>query len=350
MASLLASGAVLSMGSDWPVSSYRPLEGSPSRSPGRPRTAHPRRAGCRTSGCRSAPRCRRTPRACAYQAFEEDRWGSVDRRAPRRPGVAGPRPDRRPTRRAGRGSRSAAPGWPAAGRWAGVTGPVTGTACRRSISWSRSRSRDGIACRGARCSVRIAPAGRGPFGARQTRGSTERAPVHRRAPPDRRLAVRRFDVDRPLHRRDGRAGGAGRRRRRRRGGRRRPARRSRPGRARRRSSGRPRSPGLRPCSTSASDDLARTESRQTGKPIRLSTGFDVPGTVDNVAFFAGAARNPRGQGGGGVLRRPHVLRPPRGDRRRRLGRTRGTTRCRWRPGRSCRRSPPATPSCSSRPS
>jgi betaine-aldehyde dehydrogenase len=37
-------------------------------------------------------------------------------------------------------------------------------------------------------------------------------------------------------------------------------------------------------------DLARTESRQTGKPIRLSTRFDVPGTVDNVAFFAGAAR------------------------------------------------------------
>ena len=38
------------------------------------------------------------------------------------------------------------------------------------------------------------------------------------------------------------------------------------------------------------DDLARTESRQTGKPIRLATGFDVPGTVDNVSFFAGAAR------------------------------------------------------------
>jgi len=37
-------------------------------------------------------------------------------------------------------------------------------------------------------------------------------------------------------------------------------------------------------------DLARTETRQTGKPIRLSSGFDVPGTVDNVAFFAGAAR------------------------------------------------------------
>ncbi|MGZ4590319.1 MAG: gamma-aminobutyraldehyde dehydrogenase [Actinomycetes bacterium] len=44
--------------------------------------------------------------------------------------------------------------------------------------------------------------------------------------------------------------------------------------------------------------LARTESRQTGKPIRLSTGFDVPGTVDNVAFFAGAARNLEGKAAG----------------------------------------------------
>jgi betaine-aldehyde dehydrogenase len=46
---------------------------------------------------------------------------------------------------------------------------------------------------------------------------------------------------------------------------------------------------------SRSDELASTESRQTGKPIRLSTGFDVPGTVDNVAFFAGAARNLEGK-------------------------------------------------------
>ena len=46
------------------------------------------------------------------------------------------------------------------------------------------------------------------------------------------------------------------------------------------------------------DDLARTESRQTGKPIRLSTGFDVPGTVDNVAFFAGAARVLEGKAAG----------------------------------------------------
>jgi betaine-aldehyde dehydrogenase len=37
-------------------------------------------------------------------------------------------------------------------------------------------------------------------------------------------------------------------------------------------------------------ELARTETAQTGKPIRLSTEFDVPGTVDNTSFFAGAAR------------------------------------------------------------
>ncbi|HEX4787289.1 MAG TPA: gamma-aminobutyraldehyde dehydrogenase [Actinospica sp.] len=39
-----------------------------------------------------------------------------------------------------------------------------------------------------------------------------------------------------------------------------------------------------------SAELAALETSQTGKPIRLTTGFDVPGTVDNVAFFAGAAR------------------------------------------------------------
>ncbi len=42
-------------------------------------------------------------------------------------------------------------------------------------------------------------------------------------------------------------------------------------------------------------DLALAESLQCGKPMRLSTGFDVPGTVDNTAFFAGAARHLQGQ-------------------------------------------------------
>jgi betaine-aldehyde dehydrogenase len=44
-----------------------------------------------------------------------------------------------------------------------------------------------------------------------------------------------------------------------------------------------------------SQELAETESRQAGKPIRLTTGFDVPGTVDNTAFFAGAARHLEGK-------------------------------------------------------
>jgi betaine-aldehyde dehydrogenase len=43
------------------------------------------------------------------------------------------------------------------------------------------------------------------------------------------------------------------------------------------------------------DDFARTESRQAGKPIKLAAEFDVPGTVDNTAFFAGAARNLEGK-------------------------------------------------------
>ncbi len=42
-------------------------------------------------------------------------------------------------------------------------------------------------------------------------------------------------------------------------------------------------------------DLALAESLQCGKPLRLSTGFDVPGTVDNTAFFAGAARDLAGR-------------------------------------------------------
>ncbi len=44
--------------------------------------------------------------------------------------------------------------------------------------------------------------------------------------------------------------------------------------------------------------FADTESRQTGKPIKLSTEFDVPGTIDNVSFFAGAARNLEGRAAG----------------------------------------------------
>ena len=46
------------------------------------------------------------------------------------------------------------------------------------------------------------------------------------------------------------------------------------------------------------EELAQAETAQTGKPIRLSREFDVPGSIDNVAFFAGAARRLDGHASG----------------------------------------------------
>ena len=46
------------------------------------------------------------------------------------------------------------------------------------------------------------------------------------------------------------------------------------------------------------EELAQLESRQAGKPIRLAREFDVPGTVDNTAFFGGAARRLDGMASG----------------------------------------------------
>ncbi|MFF5142614.1 gamma-aminobutyraldehyde dehydrogenase [Streptomyces sp. NPDC013157] len=43
------------------------------------------------------------------------------------------------------------------------------------------------------------------------------------------------------------------------------------------------------------EEFARAESLQCGKPLKLTREFDVPGTVDNTAFFAGAARHLQGQ-------------------------------------------------------
>jgi betaine-aldehyde dehydrogenase len=43
------------------------------------------------------------------------------------------------------------------------------------------------------------------------------------------------------------------------------------------------------------DELVAEEVRQTGKPVRLATEFDVPGSVDNIAFFAGSARRLEGK-------------------------------------------------------
>ncbi|HUW77218.1 MAG TPA: gamma-aminobutyraldehyde dehydrogenase [Candidatus Nanopelagicaceae bacterium] len=44
-----------------------------------------------------------------------------------------------------------------------------------------------------------------------------------------------------------------------------------------------------------SAEFARVESEQTGKPIRLSTGFDLPGTIDNIRYFAGVSRDSSAQ-------------------------------------------------------
>ncbi|MFF4494821.1 gamma-aminobutyraldehyde dehydrogenase [Streptomyces sp. NPDC001546] len=46
------------------------------------------------------------------------------------------------------------------------------------------------------------------------------------------------------------------------------------------------------------EDFAYAESLQCGKPLKLTTEFDVPGTIDNTAFFAGAARHLQGQASG----------------------------------------------------
>ncbi|MHA7304253.1 gamma-aminobutyraldehyde dehydrogenase [Arthrobacter sp. TMN-49] len=47
--------------------------------------------------------------------------------------------------------------------------------------------------------------------------------------------------------------------------------------------------------TERAEEFALVESSQTGKPLRLTRNFDVPGTIDNVEFFAGAARHLEGK-------------------------------------------------------
>ncbi len=43
------------------------------------------------------------------------------------------------------------------------------------------------------------------------------------------------------------------------------------------------------------EELAQVETAQTGKPLRLCREFDIPGTIDNTEFFAGAARHLEGK-------------------------------------------------------
>ena len=46
------------------------------------------------------------------------------------------------------------------------------------------------------------------------------------------------------------------------------------------------------------EEFAAAETAQTGKSLRMSRGFDVPGSIDNVEFFAGAGRVLEGRAAG----------------------------------------------------
>jgi predicted amidohydrolase YtcJ len=83
MASLVASGAVLSMGSDWPVSSLRPLEGLPMAVTRQTPGGHPPGGWVPGERLPVATALAAYTTGVAYQAFEEDRWGqlAVGRRA-----------------------------------------------------------------------------------------------------------------------------------------------------------------------------------------------------------------------------------------------------------------------------
>ena len=49
------------------------------------------------------------------------------------------------------------------------------------------------------------------------------------------------------------------------------------------------------------EEFARVESRNTGKPLKFSSAFDLPLSIDNLRFFAAAARNLEGKASGEYL-------------------------------------------------
>jgi len=49
------------------------------------------------------------------------------------------------------------------------------------------------------------------------------------------------------------------------------------------------------------DEYARVESRNTGKPLKFSSAFDLPLSIDNLRYFASAARNLEGKASGEYL-------------------------------------------------
>lgn len=49
---------------------------------------------------------------------------------------------------------------------------------------------------------------------------------------------------------------------------------------------------------SCADEFAETEARNTGKTLRMAREFDLAGSIDNIRFFAGAARSLEGKAAG----------------------------------------------------
>ena len=64
------------------------------------------------------------------------------------------------------------------------------------------------------------------------------------------------------------------------------------------------------------DEFVAVESKDTGKPLGLTTSEEMPPAIDQIRFFAGAARVLEGRSAGEYMTGPHVDDPPRADRRR----------------------------------
>ena len=101
-------------------------------------------------------------------------------------------------------------------------------------------------------------------------------------------------------------------------------------------------------SRTRAEEFIAVECKNTGKPIGAhDRRRRCRRALDQIRFFAGAARVLEGKSAGEYMDGPHLLRPPRADRRRRPGDAVELPADDDDLEDRARRSPPATPSCSS---
>ena len=62
------------------------------------------------------------------------------------------------------------------------------------------------------------------------------------------------------------------------------------------------------------EDLVRAECENTGKPFQLTMDEEIPPMVDQIRFFAGAARHLQGLAASRVHGRAHLVHPARAHR------------------------------------